>query len=391
MSSIQKVKKMSEANIGWLFYKGYYNKLTDDDYKFMLLSKDEQKQRNSEKEAIENKIKIKVQNIISQKPTIEEAEVLGSTHFTATTTYPGLLLGSGNAHELPNMKGQAILGFHFDYTSGLPVIQGSSIKGVLKSAFKHSEYIEELLNNKTIDIKALEDEIFENNDIFFDATISKADGKILGDDYITPHKEELKNPIPLRFIKVLPDISFRFDFELNNGLISKDEKVKLFKQIIEDLGLGAKTNIGYGKFEIYKTSEEKEREKAKEESERVEKERVEKAKKEAEEFAQKCTFVLESKNIQILDNFIKDYPDYEDIEKFKSERDSLQDGLNSSKFKKVDKDADSAWRELQNKKSNSKQYQKLLDKFIKKWDADKNSKKSLHIKELVEKAKKDKK
>lgn len=174
--------------------------------------------------------------------------MLGNTHFKATTTYPGLILGSGNAHELPSVEGQAILGFHFDYTSGLPVIQGSSIKGVLKSAFAHPEYIQELLDDETLDVQTLESEIFDNGDIFFDAVVV-SNGKILGDDFLTPHDENgLKNPIPLRFIKVLPNVSFRFDFELMSGLINQDEKAILFANILSDLGVGAKTNVGYGKF-----------------------------------------------------------------------------------------------------------------------------------------------
>ncbi|MBL0708314.1 MAG: type III-B CRISPR module RAMP protein Cmr6, partial [Sulfurimonas sp.] len=246
---------MSSANIGWLFYKDYFKGI---DYTNL---------DNANNETIINK---KIANIISQTPTIEEAEVLGSTRFTATTTYPGLLLGSGNAHEIPSVKGQAILGFHFDYTSGLPVIQGSSIKGVLRSAFKHEEYIKEILNKE--DIVGLESEIFDNGDVFFDATISKAENKILGDDYITPHSDELKNPIPLRFIKVLPDVSFRFDFELKDGIITKEEKIKLFENILEDLGLGAKTNVGYGKFkdfETHTTQEEQEQAKKKAEEKKA--------------------------------------------------------------------------------------------------------------------------
>jgi len=234
---------MNNANIGWLFYKDYFK---DIDYE------------NLNNENNESKIKKKVENILNQKPQIQEAEVLGNTHFTATTTYPGLLLGSGNAHEIPTVKKQAILGFHFDYTSGLPIIQGSSIKGVLRSAFKHEEYIKELLGKNDID--GLESEIFDNADVFFDATISNADGQILGDDYITPHKEDTKEPIPLRFIKVLPNVSFIFDFKLSEGTISKESKTKLFENILEDLGLGAKTNVGYGKFENFKPFKTKEEE-----------------------------------------------------------------------------------------------------------------------------------
>ena len=254
------------ANIGWLFYKNYfqdinYNNLTD-----------------KQNETI---IQDKVQNIINQTPTIQnqnDENMLGNMHFQATTTYPGLLLGSGNAHELPSIEGQAILGFHFDYTSGLPIIQGSSIKGVLRSAFKHQEYIKELLNNIDININELEKEIFDNGDIFFDAEIIESDNfnKILADDYLAPHGDNpFKNPIPLRFIKVLPNIIFRFDFELFDGIISKESKSKLFQNILEDLGLGAKTNVGYGKFNNFRKTQTQ----AEEELEELEhKKRIEEAK-----------------------------------------------------------------------------------------------------------------
>jgi CRISPR-associated protein Cmr6 len=227
------------ANIGWLFYKDYFKGINYSDLK---------DKRN------ESIIKEKVQNIINQIPKVEEQtdeEILGNTHFKATTTYPGLLLGSGNAHELPSIEGQAILGFSFDYTSGLPVIAGSSIKGVLRSVFQHKEYIHELLSDDVLDIKKLEKEIFDNGDIFHDATIIKADGfgKILGDDFLAPHGDNpLKNPIPLRFIKVLPNVTFRFVFDLSDGVINREKKAILFANILSDLGIGAKTNVGYGKF-----------------------------------------------------------------------------------------------------------------------------------------------
>ena len=226
------------SNLGWLFYKDYFK---DINY------------RDLDSEANEKIIQGKVENLLNQLVTIEEEAMLGNTHLKATTTYPGLILGSGNTHELPDVKGQAILGFSFDYTSGLPVIAGSSVKGVLRSAFKYPEYITELLQNR-VDVGVLEKEIFDNGDIFFDAIIMTT-GKILEDDYITPHGDVLKNPIPLRFIKVAPDVEFLFDFELHDGLLTKEEKAKLFSGILSDLGVGAKTNVGYGKFSNIKTYE----------------------------------------------------------------------------------------------------------------------------------------
>lgn len=233
--------KPLKPNIGWLFYKDYFKDLKYD----------------SSDEDIINR---RVLHIISQSTGKRQPNKLGNVSFELSTTYPGLLIGSGTTHKLPKNDGQAYLGFHFDYTSGLPEIPASSIKGVLRSAFEHPEYIKEILDNQNIDVKKLENEIFGQDhnansvsmgkDIFFDATIVKGDkkNKILGDDFITPHKEAIKNPIPLRFIKVLPEVKFCFDFLLTNGVLSIDQKVKLFKQIILDFGLGAKTNVGYGKF-----------------------------------------------------------------------------------------------------------------------------------------------
>jgi CRISPR-associated protein Cmr6 len=288
------------ANIGWLFNKDYFK---DIDY------------ANLDNKKNEDIIKKKVQNIINTKAQLQEIESLGNIHFKATTTYPGLLLGSGNAHELPSLEGQAILGFAFDYTTGLPTIAGSSIKGVLRSAFKHSEYIQELLG-QDIDVEKLEDNIFNNGDIFFDAQIISYGTNILGDDYLTPHGDDpLKNPIPLRFIKVMPNVTFRFDFNLSDGIIPKDKKRKLFENILEDLGLGAKTNVGYGKFESFspfKTQAEKEQEE-REENQRKEREAKEKALQEEklkEEKAQKAKqgveLLHECKNLPEAFKLLKD-------------------------------------------------------------------------------------
>lgn len=197
------------------------------------------------------------------------------------TTYPGLLVGSGNNHCIDVNKSDYVfkLGLEFDYTTGQPIINGSSIKGVLKNAFEiDKDFIIEKLNseefNKKIDenkYKELIDEIFEGKykeenipmkerDVFFDAFIvgmdSSKNTKVLGEDYITPHnKSMLKNPIPIRFLKVMPEVVWCFSFKLNDSShykedkekeFSSQEKLKLFKDILEEFGVGAKTNLGYG-------------------------------------------------------------------------------------------------------------------------------------------------
>ncbi len=253
-------KPLSPANIGWLYYKDYYYGIP-----FRCVQKEDEL-----KPLFEAKNQVIKARQLSQYR--EEVEILQAGFepmqwFEMTTVYPGLVTGLGASHET-HREGEYKLGFYFDHTTGLPIIPGSSVKGVLRSAFKKSpEYIEYLLENPLgdnapitgIDIDKLEKEIFDGEglspyrrDVFLDAVIVSSKNKdtlFLADDFITPHGEDVfKDPIPLQFLKILPQVTFRFQFRLNNGLISIESKTILFKLILTDIGIGAKTNVGYGKF-----------------------------------------------------------------------------------------------------------------------------------------------
>jgi hypothetical protein len=80
----------------------------------------------------------------------------------------------------------------------------------------------------------------------------KHEGRFLAGDYITHHEDPLKNPNPVMFLKVLPEVEFVFNFKLNDSkliqALTANNKLNLFKQILLDLGIGAKTNVGYGQF-----------------------------------------------------------------------------------------------------------------------------------------------
>lgn len=103
---------------------------------------------------------------------------------------------------------------------------------------------------KTVNLDIFED----GKTIFYDAYIvgtKNKDKKIFGSDYVTPHKnsdsnskipDEFCEPTPVKFLKILPDVTFKFQFK------ATQEQVDLFRKIILDFGLGAKTNVGYGKF-----------------------------------------------------------------------------------------------------------------------------------------------
>ncbi|MGE4456980.1 MAG: type III-B CRISPR module RAMP protein Cmr6 [Arcobacteraceae bacterium] len=166
--------------------------------------------------------------------------------FTLTTLYPGLLVGSGYNHpKLKESDEDFQLGFFFDHTTGLPIISGSSIKGLLRSVCEKKEFMQDIYGT-TVDVNIFEDQKTIFYDAFIVATNNK-DKKIFGTDYITSHFSNekdgmFKDPNPVKFLKILPEVTFKFQFSTSN------ENLELFKKIILDFGLGAKTNVGYGKF-----------------------------------------------------------------------------------------------------------------------------------------------
>jgi CRISPR-associated protein Cmr6 len=292
---MSKWKNYKAPNMGLLFYKHLYKDVRDKDGNMLI---------KIEQEGESQKIKFEVNKKTSEfidfyndlyakkignYKTQLNTFTLGNTNFQLFTTYPGLLVGSGYSHETKS-TGDASIGFYFDYTTGLPCIPGSSVKGVLKSMFENKTDItngEALANLHFIldeiieagkepafwqafkaslsveKIQALKIEIFgdddnDGKDVFFDAAIDKSklkDIKFMDSDFITVHfKNILQNPTPIQFLKVLPSIAFSFNFKLydnyyNNALVLDiKHKEILFKQILLTIGIGAKTNVGYGQF-----------------------------------------------------------------------------------------------------------------------------------------------
>lgn len=264
-------------NIGWLFYKEFYVKApefnSDNITDFIENDNDVPFRGRVER----NTTNILRESLNSYNKLIDTHFHKGSHSFTLNTVYPGLLVGSGYIHEM-GIDGEFKLGFFFDWTTGLPIIPGSSVKGALRSVFEqkdtdkvkfnHRPFLKELLNDKYT-IKQLEElklHIFEGKDsngkplpmskrdIFYDAFPYLANG-LFSEDFVTPHKNPLKNPIPLKFLKVQPNVTFFFPFRLRDTTLSDGKEVKaedklnIFKIIIKTMGLGSKTNVGYGNFE----------------------------------------------------------------------------------------------------------------------------------------------
>lgn len=198
---------------------------------------------------------------------------------------PGLLIGSGLAHGLPGSEEDVKTGLQFDYTSGLPVIPGSSVKGVIRSAFptikedkeqSNEADVEKLTYIKSLiadipefrslvledkDILELGNQMFNHGDVFADALLVgygtrmkqlKPENQVLAEDYITPHTGgPLAQPVPIKIVKVAPGVTFAFCFKFSETkigakVVSASMKKALCTAILQDLGVGAKTNVGYG-------------------------------------------------------------------------------------------------------------------------------------------------
>lgn len=264
-------------NLKYFYYRAYF-----EDKKLNLrqpVSKDDREQLDKNKESI-----LKAQNHTlcganernlsletgSKRATLGNVEPL-----YLYVQNPGLLPGIGYPHEV-GYAGELKLGMHFDHTTGLPCLPGSSVKGALRAWWPQYDYAEtnpaqyqpnqdkrkpdkaDLQAKKarfilkalqkigvtiadTTDAQAfvhrLELALFEGwkwdtddgkpartplskRAVFFDAFPIKfsetRDGqRLLGRDALTPHGDDpLKNPTPLPFLKVVAGVQFAFPFRL---------------------------------------------------------------------------------------------------------------------------------------------------------------------------------
>lgn len=274
-------RQNTTANIGWIFYKDLYRSYKRFQYqkyneqnKFVDITEEHQNKIIQQKIGSLLETTFTDNNLQTNQRIINSLSKLNNYEpFNLKTTYPGLLIGSGVSHGVTS-EADIKVGLQFDYTTGLPYIPGSSIKGVLRSVFpdpnlseedneSRIEYLRIKLKEitgkewKKEDISSLRKKLFEEGensslrDIFFDALMvgtSSKDKPFLGNDYITPHKNPFDDPTPIQFIKVLPDVEFCFSFQLNANIpeLEPKKRIELYKSILLDWGVGAKVNLGYG-------------------------------------------------------------------------------------------------------------------------------------------------
>ena len=233
-------------NLNYLFNKAYYRNLGNPKFESDV------KQFNT---CIE-KTKF---NMSDYKPLPFDCQTI-----VMKIAYPGLIIGMGNPHGVGKDFGgneEIKTGFSFDYTTGQPYIPASSVKGMLRSYFKeHRQAVCEIIKAKTeiefseSEIGLFESDVFDYNDIFLDAVVYCGDkhGYMLSSDYITPHdKDHIKNPVPIRILKINPGVQLEFRFLLNDHTVNdktvtKDMLKDIFTELLSLFGVGAKTNVGYG-------------------------------------------------------------------------------------------------------------------------------------------------
>ena len=245
-------------NLGLIFNKVCYQKMGDNRPVDSNTQNRNRDQRTVYQKDLDERIAEICSATFDPNRDYKESEVSNEI-FELKTAYPGLLIGTGNPHGADSYAGDIAAGFSFDYVTGQPYIPGSSVKGVLRSHFKqHPEAVGEIAQcvlNRSVDVATLEKVIFDGNDVFLDAVVSEGDasGHVIGSDYITPHSHpNLKNPTPIHILKVLPGVKLEFRFRLTGGTLSASDKLnasdklKLFKELIVNFGVGAKTNVGYG-------------------------------------------------------------------------------------------------------------------------------------------------
>ncbi len=275
---------LNNYNIGYVFYKAIYRKV-----------KNQQLQECAEPNIFYID-KLLSDGIMGDQLAKHACpHIAGAASFELEVLYPGVYAGMGYAHGVNGSSKDIKKGFSFDFTTGLPYIPGSSLKGMLRSHFmgdkaamdtlalmknelsdrkllpfdggkstnelKHLRQLEECLFGSENEGSSYEADGNQGCVIFFDvfpALNANAKNALMAADVITPHKRLTDNPIPIRTIKLCAGCKLRFEFWLPEKLypygdefsVQREDIAELFKLLLVEWGIGAKTHTGYGNLKI---------------------------------------------------------------------------------------------------------------------------------------------
>jgi len=256
--------------MGYLFYKCAYREV-----------------RNAKLEEIETLNQPALEEVFTQKPTYSEIgqscfpypvsangpgkklneQAMNDNNifvFRLKVLYPGVYAGLGYMHGLRS-KDDIKTGFSFDYTTGLPYIPASSLKGTLRSLFMNQpDDVAEALQKDKHFVRKLEDVLFGSRNgskeheqgllVCYDVFpfLNNTGRALIKKDFITPHEGDFTPPNPINTASITPETQLTFLFSLPEtieveGIVLPREKISaLFKSLLIDWGIGAKTNSGYG-------------------------------------------------------------------------------------------------------------------------------------------------
>jgi len=173
--------------------------------------------------------------------------LIGDGDYLLFDAISNLISGLGRTNPIEN-------GFVWHHTLGTPYIPGSSIKGAVRAWARESgldkQNIIELFGAENSSNKPSQGSV-----IFFDALPTKPCTIMV--DVMTPHygpwyqngetPGDWHSPTPIPFLSVKPEASFLFLWKCKDK--SNQEQVKkLVCDALLELGLGAKTSSGYGRF-----------------------------------------------------------------------------------------------------------------------------------------------
>ncbi|WP_053240650.1 type III-B CRISPR module RAMP protein Cmr6 [Clostridium sp. DMHC 10] len=220
-----------------------------------------------------------------------------------------LIVGLGNQSVFET-------GITLHHTYGIPYIPGQAIKGILRN-YVIQEYFDskgdsdiskeefllifggKLKNNKNLSGKVIFMDSFPCNDFQIKRDIMTPHyGKYYNGE-IEPLDSEEPNPIPFLVVEKNKneDLLFQFNIAIDKSILNVawEENDQHNKKTIEEFvidnfidalnfhGIGAKTSVGYGYFDIDKEEVKKQLREEKERQEQMEKLRIERELKEAEE------------------------------------------------------------------------------------------------------------
>lgn len=189
-------------------------------------------------------------SLINRKTYFQHLSVpTANCSFRLTTIYPGMLIGAGYSHYAIKSEGEDSdyqLGFFFDHTLGVPIIPGSSVKGVLKNVFPMPgkdrtaklDYIYELVRTENDKISKeyllgnWEEIFFKNDNAFFHAFPVKREKDNESKNEFDEAEKQFKKSLE-KFCKKKKELQQKINFAPNNEKKKLNDDLKKLKNNFE--------------------------------------------------------------------------------------------------------------------------------------------------------------